>query len=316
MARLILHVGGQKCGSSALQGYLFFNRFVLAKQGTLYVDRELGLDQGNCGSHNQMLPMLRNISPQDLGRRAHELARLAGNRDCIISSEGFCAVNKIDTHAARLAVLAAEFEAEIHIYVRNQINILYSGWHQWGIGQGLDFEAWVDHALGKGFADWNRILGAYERAIPAARFHVHVYDRRALLEGDIVTDFTSAADIPLLQTAVRANNPSINDVATQALLELSQASKIDIPAAIMKLKKGAPGWAVDKSGNFACGPGTSARIADHYRAANDDFLGRHGVAAEDQNIFHAPRMPPYVEMDMRQLGAIKHKLGAYLRVAG
>jgi hypothetical protein len=46
-SKVVLHIGGQKCGSSALQGYLFFGRYILKRHNVHYLEPELvtNLDQ-------------------------------------------------------------------------------------------------------------------------------------------------------------------------------------------------------------------------------------------------------------------------------
>lgn len=313
MTKLVIHVGGQKCGSSALQGYLFHGRRKLAAKGLYYIDRHLGLDLDECESHNRLLGHLRNLPDGEVEKRARFLGAQAEGKTLVLSSEGFCSVRQLDQHARKLALICAHVNPEIHIYVRSQLNVIYSGWHQWGLQRGMSFQEWVDHALDIGFADWNRIIAKYEQAIPNAVFHVHVYDRHALIDGDIVRDFVLKAAIPLVETTSTRRNLSISVLTAQVLSEISEERGVDLARVIQILKKSAPAWAVGDTRNFVCPDKTASAIKERYLDGNEELFRRYNLPMRDRLIFHGSSIARFERLQRDELARVKLEAEQFLR---
>lgn len=313
--RLVIHVGGQKCGSSALQGYLYTHRHVLAERGFVYVDRHFGADPGNCDSHNALLPWLRSCDESELLERASALASTHGGATFLLSSEGFCAVKHLTRYAARFALLQSVFDLELVLYARNQASIIHSGWHQWGIGQGLTFGEWVDHCLRIGFADWNRILGEYRRAAPDATIQLRVYDRAQLKGRDIVQDFCELTGVNYRTDDIgsRNANPSLCGSASIAMHSIAQEHAIDYRAVLKQLKKDAPAWAVQERKNRLCPSEMAAHIDAAYEPGNRELLERHGVAPAEQVALLSADLPAFTPLTDEERETAIEAAMTYLR---
>jgi hypothetical protein len=126
MAKLFLHAGGYKTGSTAIQAYLMENRAVLAERGL--VTPLAGADKG--GRH---LPLVRTIVGEEVS------AKVARTPDLLIdelaATPGHDVVISCETLEAQLPAALPFFRSlgrdlQVVLYVRNQPQKLNSGYVQ------------------------------------------------------------------------------------------------------------------------------------------------------------------------------------------
>lgn len=289
-SRVVLHIGGQKCGSSALQGYLFFGRYKLAAAGIIYLDMDLGTDPGRAKSHSALIPDLVRGGP-DWVRKC--LAALDWqDPDCcyVISSEGFCSMKTMAASSAALAPLAEFGDVHIVFYVRPQSEVIYSGWQQWGLD--FDFPRWVDDALRRDFANWNLIWKTWSAALPTARFTTRVFARDLFPEGDIVADFSRLTGFPKVALGNRKKaNPTFDDLTALALRSLAFENGLDPKQLMIAMKKA--GVELPRSpANLVLSDESMHVITAHYAGDNEQFLELSGMDAPMIERFRQSRIPP------------------------
>lgn len=188
--RLLLHVGGPKCGSSAIQAALAANSAALAARGVLLasdrMDAEGGFIHGQVGYFDELKG--RPDSAAELAGRFRRLAVAMDERAAdtlVISAENLL----LRTGAADMLIppaRAAGFTSEVVAYVRRWDDFLIAAWQQWGIKTHDSPEAyWKDH----GFPSWLTGLRAWEDQAGLPGLKVFPFRRDIFPEGDVAAHF-------------------------------------------------------------------------------------------------------------------------------
>ena len=130
--QVILHVGGSKCGSSAIQAHLKQNEVALSKAGVLIPGRDLDFVSPVTG---EQIWMFENAAIggdlKALGARVRALlaeAERKGAKTVIISAENICNHAHL---APMLATVLKKYRTKVALYVRRQDDFLISSWQQW-----------------------------------------------------------------------------------------------------------------------------------------------------------------------------------------
>jgi hypothetical protein len=213
-SRLLLHIGANKTGSSAIQTFLRLNAAALRGLGYLVPDRELGVSDRVTGEHVFVFQEMFNRSDR-LGLEARLRALLKSNaKVVIISAENlsneanFQFFNKILTG----------IDCKVILYIRRQDELLTSSWQQWYSKTEADINAWLVLALQQ-FGHWLRCIEGWELAVGAGNVVVRVFQRSDLTNTDVVDDFIDVAGIEAPEKPfVRSSeliNPSYSDVITK-----------------------------------------------------------------------------------------------------
>lgn len=223
-ADLILHIGGAKCGSSAIQAYLARNAGELARRGIGVPGTGLDFDSEVTG---EQIWMFENAATHGLHAAAlgDKIARLLEHADekglerLVLSAENIC------NHPSLACVLADAFaarSARIVFYVRRQDDFLISSWQQWHLKLYDTVEAFLADRVGK-LACWMSIIEPWADAFGDASITVCPFDRSRLKNGDVVADFCDRAGISQdgLAPLGRAANPSFDE----ALARLAHRAK-------------------------------------------------------------------------------------------
>lgn len=224
----ILHIGGEKTGSTTLQSTLALNRAELAKRGILY-SRAAG------GSNHILLPLHATAGEgtEDLraasgltraGTFANFMARFpevlraeaeaSGAHTLVYSSEHLSSRIRDAEGVRRLWAVLGDIADEIRLvyYARPQEEVVVSAWstmlksgsaEPFDPAQILTFETLLDHAA------------LVERWSPffADRYWIfRPFQRAQLAGGDIVADFCDQARLPLAALVKRVPplNPSLD----------------------------------------------------------------------------------------------------------
>lgn len=277
VSRLLLHIGGQKCGSSAIQGYLFFGRFRLEEHNVVYLDNDLGSVVEKAGSHTSLLPRLLKEGRSWVAERVSGLNWADPARSYVLSTEGFCQIENSRKYAEALSPFHDHGRVEILFYVRPQTEILYSGWQQWGLD--YDFDCWVDRALDRNFADWNTIHRNWRAHFPNAEFQVRLFSRENFHKQDILEDLLFAANLPRVKLGkVKEANPTYDDLTALAIQEIARDRRISASKLCVSMKKSGlqiPG----ERKNHVMSDETADRIHLRYAEANREFLD--AIKADD-----------------------------------
>jgi hypothetical protein len=209
MARIYLHIGLNKTGTSSLQDFFHMNATALREAGVHYP--AAGRDGA---AHHTLSRWLKSPKGMELGAQAPMVSLLLdeirGADKVVLSSEDF------HTHGPRsieqLARLFADHEVRVVLYLREHVRYLAS-WYQQNV-QATHLSCAFDtfcyftrKPLAKIVDQWVRLFGR-------DMVTVRLYDRSALKGGDIVQDFAEIAglgsDLSHLRRKPYESNPTVS----------------------------------------------------------------------------------------------------------
>jgi hypothetical protein len=229
--RLTLHIGTDKAGSTAIQSHLALNREWLSARG-VYVP------QSYLGPNNGHAELFSNLSGQALQRLTDELraARAEGFEQALLSWEGLNFYQ-----AAQIKVLARAFrgfDTRVVMYLREQAEIVQSGFSEeikrlantcpitMFQSQRLILKLWQQRR-GRYPASRNyyRLARRWQRGMGGADIKVRVFERSALVQGDVVADFLDlfglTADVDFVRQD-QSGNPGLDAVSAFTIDQLRQ----------------------------------------------------------------------------------------------
>ncbi len=204
--RFILHIGINKTGTSSLQKTFSENADALRALGICYPET----GRGGGAAHHDLSRALKGMPAERLGLpaawREDFIAEAESCPTCLVSSEDFATM----PDPAMAATLFPPGETRVVVYLREHVSHLVSWYQQYihSTPSSLDFSD---------FTKLNRkafhsILDGWARVYGSENLVVRLYDRAALTNSDIVSDFASSvfpqAQAKLSETG-RANNPSL-----------------------------------------------------------------------------------------------------------
>lgn len=188
---LVVHIGGAKAGSTAIQDFLFSNRERLEGHGVAIPNVDLELSQGRA---DQIWFFENLVAKHD----ATEIirARLGAISDAFRDRTGapprailISAENLSNEHdlASRFEPLKDDYAIVVVLYIRRQEDAYQAAWQQWFAKSEQDIDAWLESTDGY-FCDWRAISERWEAIAPDA-FVMRIHDRKTLVGHDIVDDF-------------------------------------------------------------------------------------------------------------------------------
>lgn len=202
IARVILHIGAGKCGSSALQEYLSQSidlkdsknnkavYGVLRPDGTIITRKEVSELALKSVFQYASSPNLKNIKGSDAAENSLKSLKTIDADTLILSSEGW--INDPEAAAERLNWLKP-YDVEIVTYVRPPVLWLNSAWWQWGAWSNVDFDRWINSS--ESMTYWSVYLKRWESLPFINKTSVR------LLPKNIVTDFLTLTDLHESSTA-------------------------------------------------------------------------------------------------------------------
>lgn len=213
-AELILHIGGSKCGSSAIQAWLAQNATALEQRGVGVPGISLDFDSQVTG---EQIWAFENAAMQEGGLNALpgrlsallEAADARGLSSIILSAENMC------NHAALAPVLAGvagDRPVRVVMYVRRQDDFLISSWQQWHLKLYESLDAFLVDKVGKAGC-WMSMLEPWAQAFGDDAMRVRPFTREHLAGGDVVSDFCATLDLDAqgLAPLTTAANPSFDE---------------------------------------------------------------------------------------------------------
>ncbi len=292
--KFIIHIGGQKCGSSAIQGYLYFNRFNLLKKGLIYLDEDFGIDQNKCCSHNHMLSKVRNETLDSLDKKFYLLSKLAKNKTCIFTSEGLCTISHLKEYARKFSLLKKYFDVKIIFYIRNQVEVHYSGWQQWGIQQDLNFKEWCNQAILDNRANWGIVAKVWLEYFDKESFITKVYHLNNLKNKDIVGDFIDISGIPYVESRISNKaNYSFSDAAIISIMKVVKNKNLNLSEVISFLKKTPPTFLKGKKENLVLTSELANSISEYYKPYNIELIKKFDFTKGSFELLHTPTIKEY-----------------------
>jgi len=223
MAKLILHIGMNKTGSTAIQSSL------AAASGAGYVyprlgeppykpHHEDGFDQTFSSERFQRsllgtdLLRIRDIAAVSKDR-IRKAAAEAGDNPVILSSEGAYRYLTVDDVKALHQFVQPLFD-EIHLvaYVREPFGFISAGFHNWIKGHGLATFS-LEYQPYRRFEKFDQVFGRDS-------VHLWKYDRSRFPNGDIVAHFCASVGIPPVES--EAVNVTLCRPAVSAIYRLNR----------------------------------------------------------------------------------------------
>ncbi|TGD71362.1 hypothetical protein E4634_19010 [Mangrovimicrobium sediminis] len=182
LPELILHIGLDKAGSTALQAALVHSREQLLAQG-IFVPP---LSVLNTSGHQTLFRRFLDGDAQPL---QDALVAAAPYPRCLLSWEGLHFLG--DTELQQLHEQLRDYPLRVVFYVREQAAMLQSGLLQElrGVVRRVDFESESRHRELPATRDYHRTIERWNAVFSVRQWDVGLYDRRELPDGDIVADF-------------------------------------------------------------------------------------------------------------------------------
>jgi len=214
-AKIIVHIGAAKTGSSAIQAFLRRNAQAFAERGYIVPDRYLGLGADITGEHVWAIQERINAADKaGLLARLDQAAELAGDaKTLLISAEN---LSNLGNHQYLAEALKGR-DARVILYIRRQDELLTSAWQQWHCKVESDFNAWLLKGV-KTYGHWDRLTGDWENTVGAGRLVVRLFERDAMVDHDLLKDFVAAIglgdDKAAFEYDLGVINPSFSDVIT------------------------------------------------------------------------------------------------------
>jgi hypothetical protein len=211
--RFILHIGGSKCGSSAIQSYLARNSEALAARGVGVPGKALDFASDVTGE--QIWYFEDSVASGDTGGVASRLRALSDSArereigTVIVSAENIC------NHPLLAPVFAEALRPnDVHVvfYVRRQDDFLISSWQQWNLKRFDSVEAFLDARAGRD-ARWFSMIAPWADAFGDDALTVRPFLRSALKDGDVIADFFAVSGLANdgLEPLSRNANPSFDE---------------------------------------------------------------------------------------------------------
>lgn len=210
MARLWLHIGHGKTGTSALQAALM--------RGQGWCSPETG--RSPLGDHNRLFPVDQTtFDAEALARIARAAEEVAGAEVAVLSSESLCfaGMDKV----AQIARAFAGHEIRILYYIRRQEDLVESGFRQHQRGRlrvARKVVKTVEDYLATHHDSFDFLLrlAPWERLFGEKSITVRLYDRETCA-ADICADFAAVTGLDVHDSGARAN-PSLDVPLTRALM--------------------------------------------------------------------------------------------------
>jgi hypothetical protein len=216
---IILHIGSNKTGSSAIQEFLRVNAELLKTAGLVVAPGDLTPHGAVTGQH---VPTIEALRRNTEGGRADMDARLkalttalAPGAKLLISAENLsnpAGANELFVQAAK------DYDLHVVLYIRRQDDLLLSSWQQWSSKITDDFWAWMLQSVGVR-GDWRVVLMQWEQIVQRENISVRIYDRAKLAGGDVVEDFAELLGIAQLLGQCRRGNGDANPSYSEAVLD-------------------------------------------------------------------------------------------------
>ncbi len=211
---IVLHIGGAKCGSSAIQAYLCQNAEALAERNIAIPGKRLDFESDVTGEQIWAFEDSVGIQTgeQGLVARLEALVAQAAARKSnklVLSAENICNHPGL----ARMVERALSgCRVRIVFYVRRQDDFLISSWQQWHLKLYGSVEAFLADRVGK-VACWHTMILPWADAFGDENVTVRPFVRDQLKDGDVVADFCACAGISQdgLSALKRAANPSFDE---------------------------------------------------------------------------------------------------------
>lgn len=325
--RLIIHIGAAKCGSTSIQDYLARNVAPLRSNGVLVPDEGLGLAgqvSGNQVWFFQNL-MVGGADRSIVGRQLLALRETMSSEKShtlVLSAENL--MNEATFAQACAPALDLFDDVRVIAYVRRQDDYLLSAWRQWWLKEYNSLEDYLLDVVGLDGA-WARLIAPWEQVFGPERMHLQRFDRKYLLNHDVVDDFLATAEIPRDGCAptIEIANPTFSDGVVKLAHDVRE-----VFSSIHDDRFFAIAWDILQEHSLKTQPGSSLltladrlRIMSAYETGNAKIKDRYFPAlAPGEPLFSAPTekdvatLTPAEESQLRETLMLRLIAGLVKRV--
>ncbi len=302
---IILHIGTQKTGTTALQTFLTDNLALLTKQGFEYLDPRtgvLGLD--NC-SHGHLALCLtgywRHTSHQITREEAWStLKKLVDeSRHTVIVSSELLSTPQILPFLRFISESLNGLNIKVIIYLRRQDIFVQSVYKErLKVSEREPFETAYQHGDYQMVLDFRTIVDHWAHFLGEENIHVRPYEKGQLLNGDILEDFLDVIGGEITAEMQLPSKHDANGPLSPDILEISrELNQLDLKGpAINKFKL----WmhSVIEAGSNEpfkdhniISPAQRLEIIDTFRDCNQ-YIAKTFLNREDGALFHdrVPRL--------------------------
>ena len=224
--KLILHIGANKTGSSAIQRFLSTNSLALREEGIVVPDNEFQVADKIQGYHVFGFQKLFQNPLEGRGQLGDAIAEVdaafPGASTILLSAENLTA-NPVAP--SLFEDLVESYDVRVIIYIRRQDEYVLSSWQQWTSKVRADFWAWLVSVVGT-LGDWRAYLENWEAVIPREKITVRIFEKPRLVEGDVVADFHSMLGVSRPLDDFTLSEDPVNPSFSDAVVDLVKGNEL------------------------------------------------------------------------------------------
>lgn len=224
--KLIVHIGANKTGSSAIQRFLSMNSLALREEGIIVPSNDFKVANNIQGYHVFGFQELLK-SPLE-GRKQLEEAIKAIDVACPEATTILLSAENLTANPAAPSLfggLVERYDTEVVIYIRRQDEYILSSWQQWYSKIWTDFWAWAISVAGT-LGNWRAYLENWETVIPRDKITVRVFERSKLEGGDVVADFYSVLGASKPLSTLGYPEGTVNPSFSDAVMDLVKGNEL------------------------------------------------------------------------------------------
>ena len=220
---LVLHIGANKTGSTAIQYFLWRNLKAIRRAGFQIPGEALDWTSLVTGAHVASLQAM--LASQDA--RAQITAafeKLFSARPeqvpILISAENLSNPG----HSAHFRDVCKKYKTKIILYIRRQDDLLASSWQQWYSKFESDFNAWLINGL-QSIGHWEALINGWENVAGPGSVTVRIYERDEFPDGSIAKDFLGAIGVSATDESFNFSNDILNPTYSEFITPLVAGNK-------------------------------------------------------------------------------------------
>lgn len=224
--KLVIHVGANKTGSSAIQRFLSINNLMLRAEGIVVPNNEFQVANRIQGYHvfgfQELLqnPLEGQKQLEDV-IESIDLAYPADNT-ILLSAENLTAN---PAAPSLFEGLVERYDTRVILYIRRQDEYVLSSWQQWQSKIKTDFWAWAISVVGA-LGNWRAYLENWETVVPRDKITVRIFEKSKLEGGDVIADFYNMLDLSEPLSTFAYPEGTVNPSFSDAIMDLVKGNEL------------------------------------------------------------------------------------------
>jgi len=209
LPKIILHIGGEKTGTTSIQNYLHTQRDALSKLGVLFpsspkwnhVLLPLFADPGDATRDLRSI-----LAPEELSKAEDLIARfperlraeiISSRCSRVILSNEHCSSRLSASSVAKLVEMLKSISVELQIiyYARPQDELLLSGYST-HVKSGSCKSITMPVGVGSHYYDHSVILDKWNSVIDCKQIAAYPYERDSAAQANVIRHFFNVCDLP------------------------------------------------------------------------------------------------------------------------